>query len=344
MNTVVILDNNHKEIEGYQRMLMSFQKQIDCKMFEDPEEAIEYVKKNTVAVIVCELKIPIMSGREVLEMVEMISPSTIRLAMTQVKDVTETLELFNRCRIFKLILKPFFLVEDLEEPIQEALKEYEIWKEKETQKKKMENELEQLVLNIQQLSIQLEKKKKAYNKIYQVANGFMKGNLNSEMIELNSQESNVISSVCEELLKEFMRYYMFEVHNYKFHLKRLQELFHHPEKGCLFQVQYKTKDEASIELLQKIAYGIFLGGYLCQQLLVYYRAMMMIEKENSVYVLRMFCQYSKGENMYKIKEKKVREFIKDIIAEIANTLSVQFVKGVREQEFAVKMYFKEEGE
>ena len=235
-------------------------------------------------------------------------------------------------------------MEDLEEPIQEALKEYEIWKEKETQKKKMENELEQLVLNIQQLSIKLEKKKKAYYKIYQVANGFVKGNLNSEMVELNSQESSVVSSVCEELLKEFMRYYMFEVHNYKFHLKRLQELFHHPEKGCLFQVQYKTKEEASIELLQKIAYGIFLGGYLCQQLLVYYRAMMMIEKENSVYVLRMFCQYSKGENMYKIKEKNVRKFIKDIIEEIANALSVQFVKGVREQEFAVKMYFKEEGE
>ena len=97
MNTVVILDNNHKEMEGYQRMLMSFQKQIDCKMFEDPEEAIEYVKNHTIAVIVCELEMPIMSGREVLEMVEMISPSTIRLAMTQVKDVAETLELFNRC-------------------------------------------------------------------------------------------------------------------------------------------------------------------------------------------------------------------------------------------------------
>lgn len=343
MNTVVILDHDSVSIEGCKRMLAASQGDIDYKFFQEPEKAVEYVRNYPVAVLLSELEMPVMSGKEVFDMVEILSPSTVRIAMAQVKDVEHTLEIFNQARIFKMIVKPFFLVEDILGPIQEALKYHEVWKKTEDQRQKMERELEQLNQSIQQLSEKLEDKKRKHDGIYHVAVGVIKGNLGSEIEELDAQDSSYTSAACEELLQEFMRYYMYEEHEYQFHVKHMQNLFHHPEEGCIFQVQNKVGNELPSDVMAKVAYGMFLGGYLCQQILMSYRIIMMVEREGNFYVLRMFCQHPGKNNRYKITNEKVRTLLKNVTAEIAKSLSDHLVTGIKEQQFAVKAYFRKEG-
>lgn len=342
MNTVVILDHDSKNIEGCKRMLSSVKGDFECKFFQIPEEALEYVKKYPTAVLISELDIPVMSGKEVFDMVEMFSPLTVRIAMTQVEDVNRTLEIFNRTRLFRLIVKPFFLAEDIINPIQEALKYYEAAQKEEYQRKRMTTELERLNQIMQKLSLKMEEKKRKHEGIYHVAVGVIKGNLNSEVKGLDAAESGYAAAACEELLQEFMRCYMYEEHDYQFHIKRLQKLFHRPEEGCIFQIQNKTKRPVPRELMPQIAYGIFLGGYLCQQMLTYYRTLMLIETEGSDYVLRMFCQFSGKGAIYRISDEKTRQAIIDIIEEIAKSLATSMVRGSREKEFALKLYFRRE--
>lgn len=344
MNTVVILDHDNASIEGCRRMLMaSRDDDIDYKFFQEPEKAVEYVRNYPVAVLLSELEMPVMSGKEVFDMVEILSPSTVRIAMAQVKNVDHTLEIFNQANIFKMIVKPFFLVEDIREPIQEALRYHEEWKKMEERRRKMEQELEKMEQNIQQLSEELENKKRKHDGIYHVAVGVIKGNLSSEIGELDAQESSYTSAACEELLQEFMRYYMYEEHQYQFHVRHMQNLFHHPAEGCIFQVQNKIGSELPDDIMAKTAYGMFLGGYLCQQILKSYRTIMMIEREESFYVLRMFCQHPGRDKAYKITNEKVRSLLKNVTAEIAKSLSDHLVTGIKEQQFAVKAYFRKEG-
>ena len=92
METVVILDHDSKNIEGYKRMLEASREQIDCRFFKRPEDFVDFLEKNPVAVVISEVAIPYMSGKEVFDLVEMISPSTIRIAMTQAEDISEILE------------------------------------------------------------------------------------------------------------------------------------------------------------------------------------------------------------------------------------------------------------
>lgn len=344
MNTVVILDHDSVSIEGCRRMLtVSRNDDIEYKFFQEPEKAVEYVRNYPVAVLLSELEMPVMSGKEVFDMVEILSPSTVRIAMAQVKDVEHTLEIFNQARIFKMIVKPFFLVEDILGPIQEALEYYEEWKKTEERRQKMEQKLEKVEQDIRQLSEKLEDKKRKHDGIYHVAVGVIKGNLSSEIEELDAQDSNYTSAACEELLQEFMRYYMYEEHQYQFHVEHMKNLFHHPEEGCIFQVQNKAGNELPSDVMAKVAYGMFLGGYLCQQILRSYRTIMMVEREGSFYVLRMFCQYSGKGSAYKITNEKVRSLLKNVTAEIAKSLSDHLVTGIKEQQFAVKAYFKKEG-
>ncbi len=342
VNTVVILDHESKNIEGYRRMLEASKEPIDCEFFQYPEKALDYLKSHPAAVLISELEMPVMSGKEVFDMAEMLSPSTVRIAMTQMDSVAETLEIFNRVRIFKLILKPFFLPEDLVHPIQQALEYHKELEKEELRIKKMGQELTRLDEACQRLSEKLEEKKRKHRGIYQAALGMIRGNLNSEMNGLNAMEAGFASSVCEDLLQEFMRYYMFEEHDWQFHKKYLQIRFSYPEDGCILQIKNKTGEEVPREILTRMAYGMFLGGYLCQQLFHSYRTVILMEKEGLVYVMRMFCQHTPGEKGYKVTDAKVRNLIISFTKEIAKSLSFRMASGVKEQQFAVRLYFRKE--
>ena len=87
MDTVVIIDDSKKMIENYIRMLEACKEEMNFKYFKYPEKAVEYIRKEGAAVVVCELDMPVMSGKEVFEMIDMISPETVKIAMTQVKDI-----------------------------------------------------------------------------------------------------------------------------------------------------------------------------------------------------------------------------------------------------------------
>lgn len=344
MNTVVILDKDRKEIVNYKRMLASFREKMDCKFFQYPEEAIAYVTDHPVAVLVSELEMPMMSGKEVFEMVEMISPFTVKIAMTQVRDVGATLDIINRSRIFRLIVKPFFLVEDLVNPIQSALECYEIQEKERNGQREKEIKLERLNGRIDELSQRLEIKKQKYKGICQAAVGIVKGNVSSETAEISKEAGEFVAGACEELLQEFLLCYMFEKSGYLFQANKLKNRFHHPKEACFFQIKNKTGQEVPEDVMKKISYGMFLGGYLCQQMFEVYRTAMMIEREESFYVLRMFCQYSKKGKVYKISDEDTRQLLRNIMEEIARALSIHMVSGTREKRFAVKLYFKSEVE
>lgn len=344
MGTVVILDHNKKNIEGYKRMLEASREELDCRFFESSAETVEYLKKYPVAVLISELEMPDMSGKEIFDIVEMVSPSTVRVAMTQVEEVSETIGVFNQTRIFKMILKPFFLPEDLVRPIHEALEHYHRMEEERKKKEKLEQELEGLVQAEKELSQALEWKKRKNSGLCHVAAGMVRGNLNTEVSGLGAQASNAVSEACEELLQEFMHYYLYESCDFKSHVEYLLEKFHQPKDGHTMQIRNKTGQEIPKEIMPKIGYGMFLGGCMCQKILKSYRCAMLVEREGKNHVLRIFCQYPGKGDIYRVSDKRARKLVVDVIKELAKALSSHMSMGTKERQFAIKLYFgKEKG-
>ena len=339
METVVILDHDSKNIEGYKRMLEASREQIDCRFIKRPEDFVDFQEKNPVAVVISEVAIPNMPGKEVFDLVEMISPSTIRIAMTQAEDISEILEVYNKVKIFKMILKPFYLPEDIVHPIQEALKYYKNAQAEEQQRKNMELELEKLNLKLAELNQKLDKKKRKYTGIYHVALGIIRGNLNSGIHELDMEAGSQLSEICEELLKEFMHCYMEGDHELDFYVEKLKKQFHHPEDKCILRIQNKTGEDIPQELAPKIAYGMFLGCSLCRWLLVSYRSVLLLEKEGEAYMMKIFCQYPEKGRIYRISGEKERKFLVSMIKEAASSLSDHIVIGSKKRQFALKLYF-----
>lgn len=340
MYTVVILDNDSKWILSCKRMLMPYEQQMNCRFFQQPELAIEFITNNPVAVFVCNEDLPAVSGQEIFGMIEMLSPDTVKILMTQVKDLSNTLNVINQNKIFKLVLKPFFLVDDIAEPIFQALGYYETQQNSDLVNQDKKKKLEHLNQKIEEYAKKIEEKKQRYTSISNVTVGIIRGNMHSEVAKLNSEERDYVTTVCEELLQEFMHYYMFEERNYIFHMNYLKNLYHHPGKSCIFQIKNSTGHEIPQGIMEQIAYGIFMAGYYCEHIFSNYRAAIAIEEEETSYILRMFCQYNLDDESYKLKSDKLRRLINIMMEEISKSLSSRMVNSARENEFAAKLYYK----
>ncbi len=342
MSTIVFVDDNSKWTANYKRMLTPFQNELHCVYFQQPEEAMEYMSAHPTEVLVCELDLPVMSGPELFEMVDMLSPATVKIGMAQVRNVAETLDMLNQIKIYKLILKPFFLAEDLIVPIRAALEHYtECAKEREFQQK-IEKNLQILNKETEELLKKMKKKKQGHDRILKAMIGMVEQNLSLPVAEFDSEKKMSVKNYCEELLREFFQYYMYEKKNLIFYLNYLKNKFHFPGKSCNFLIRSKVAGEIPVTVMNRIAYVMFLNGFLCEQCLESYHIENVLEEEEKEYVLHV--RYRWAESNYRETNPKVIKLLQHMVKELQVTLSDHMAEGDGEQGHVMKLYFrKEEG-
>lgn len=340
MNTVVIVDNSREMLNSYKRMLESDREEINCRYFRYPEEAVDYIRKEGAAVLVCELELPIMSGKEVFDMVEMLSPDTVKVAMAQVTDVRKTLDIMNQSRIFKLILKPFFLAEDILEPIKASLKYYEMQKK---EKDRFEDDTEEMDVpnkKTRKLVDELERKKQTYYSIYKTMTGMVESNLQNGNMNLSEKEQEDIINVFAGMFREFMRYYMFGKQNYIFHINYLMNFFQHKEENKEFQMKNNMGKEIPDEILQEMAYTIFMAGYIFKEIFWEYCIRGMIDEEEEEYVLMLSLETSEENGRYKMMSGKVRKVMIQMAEKVIDIFAERTIKGKMQNPLEVKIYYK----
>ncbi len=339
MDTVVIVDNTSRWIDNYKRMLAPFQEAIPCMYFKHSEEAMEYMSSHSVAVLVSELDLPIMSGRELFEMVDMLSPDTVKIALTQVRDVAKTLDALNESKVFKLILKPFFLVEDLIVPIQEGITQYWFQIQEKEFNRKAEQKLEELNVKVEELWGKLAEKKQEYDRLCQAAAGLMRGNLGIHLSGLSQVEGEFVGEFCEKLLQEYVQFYMYEKQNFIFYMNYIKNQFHHPGKSCVFKIINQTGGDIPSLVMRRIAYGIYLIGCLCWQCLEGYHIENIIEREKDAYVLKVHQLFPDGTVSYKIKSPNALKLLLRMVQDLARVLSDNVEEQELGKDIAVKLYY-----
>ena len=338
---VVFLDSDSKWIASYKRMLAPLRERLEIKFFQRPEDLIQYLKDAPVAVVACELDIPFMSGKEMFGMVEIMCPSAVQLAITEMKDMEGLLDTINGSRIFRLLVKPFFLVEDLEKPITEAVAEYQKGKQEGAQYQKKQQRLDQLELECQKLSGKLEEKRSKYAGISDAAVERVQKELETCQAWLSGPERGLVSDACGRMLQEFMECYLFGCRDMAFYMRRYQQMFHRPEEGFVYQAKSKVADRAVRGAARKVAYGMFLGGFLPQQLFTSCQTRALLAQERGAFSLQILCQYPEGQGGYQIGDKKIRQLLGRIVEHVAKALSSQIEVSAKEQVFAIKLIYPE---
>jgi len=142
---ILYVDDEKDNLFAFKAAFRRFYKIIT---FSTGQEALEYLKTNTVDLLICDQKMPKMTGIEILEKASTLYPNTIRMILTGYSDMQAIIDAINKGKVYNYISKPWD-VEQLRILIDKAL---------ETQK--LRNKNQALSIEKQQLELrtsQLEK-------------------------------------------------------------------------------------------------------------------------------------------------------------------------------------------
>src|SRR6185503_20035556 len=89
----------------------SMKAEFNVRVASEPQEALEILEANDVAVIVTDMRMPTMSGEELLRIAKERWPQSIRMVVTAYSDIDPILRAINEGLVARYIIKPWVRTE-----------------------------------------------------------------------------------------------------------------------------------------------------------------------------------------------------------------------------------------
>lgn len=121
--TVLFVDDEEKILASLKRGLID--EPYKTLFASSGKKAIEILRQNQVHVIVTDMRMPEMSGLELLRAVKEEYPNIIRMVLSGYTQVSTLLTAINQGEIFRFITKPWKLEEEFKPAVRDAVKHYD---------------------------------------------------------------------------------------------------------------------------------------------------------------------------------------------------------------------------
>lgn len=118
--TVLFVDDQEEILMLLERMLRK--EDYNTVFINSGHEALEFLKKNDVNVIISDIAMPEMNGMDLLGKVKNLYPNIVRMVLSGHSNLPIVLNAINKGEIYRFIPKPWKLDEEARELIQNALK------------------------------------------------------------------------------------------------------------------------------------------------------------------------------------------------------------------------------
>ena len=120
---ILLVDDDRNILSGYQRVL---RKAFDLETALGGEEALRLLTTDgPFSLVVADMQMPGMSGLELLDKAQAMSPDTIRIMLTGNTDQKTAADAVNQGQVFRFLTKPCS-PEDLELAVRAGLRQYEL--------------------------------------------------------------------------------------------------------------------------------------------------------------------------------------------------------------------------
>ena len=106
MTRVLFVDDESSVLEGIERTLRPMRNQWTVVCVESGAAALEQLRQGPCAAIVCDMRMPVMNGIEVLRRAQAIAPDTVRIMLTGNADGLTPVDAINHGQVFRFLNKP----------------------------------------------------------------------------------------------------------------------------------------------------------------------------------------------------------------------------------------------
>jgi CheY-like chemotaxis protein len=132
---VLFVDDEPNILNSLRRGLAD--EEFFCHFANSGKEALEIINSNTIAVIVTDMRMPEMTGLELLNLVSALSPMTVKVVLSGYTQLQQILVTINQVDIFKFVTKPWEL-SDFIQVIRKSLDYYILQEQNINYKKTLE--------------------------------------------------------------------------------------------------------------------------------------------------------------------------------------------------------------
>ncbi|PTQ69425.1 response regulator [Pseudomonas sp. GV071] len=105
MSTRILFIDDEERI--LRSLALQFRRQYEVLTESDPLRALERLKTESVQIIVCDQRMPQMTGAQLLEQAREIAPNTLRILLTGYSDMDAAMDALNSGGIFRYLSKPW---------------------------------------------------------------------------------------------------------------------------------------------------------------------------------------------------------------------------------------------
>ena len=294
MGFVLIVEPEEVNAARIHAILESVDTDFEYELVDSAVKAIDVLERQKPDVFIGDMQMPVMSGAELFSMVEMMSPETIRIVMTDGGKINETIAFMNECRTFKIIIKPCRVADDLFHPIQAALV-YKKQLERMAQESETNDKNRSLALQeYKQVELAWKNKVNRYQRVQNIYVEMMSANLNVETMEPKIQER--VSRWYQWMIEEYVHLVLCGTGDYDRIARSLMASCQDPRHGCVFQMKKRPELEIAPERVNEIAYILRLVTGVSKDLLNTYQIGVLIEDSENAYVMRIRYLLEKDEN------------------------------------------------
>ena len=126
--TVLFVDDEKKILTSLKRGLLD--EPYETLFANNGKEALEILMREEVHVIVTDMRMPEMTGLELLRIVKEEYPHIVRMVLSGYTQISTLLTAINQGEVYKYITKPWKLEEDFKPSIREAIDYYDLRSER----------------------------------------------------------------------------------------------------------------------------------------------------------------------------------------------------------------------
>lgn len=328
MGFVVIAEPDEVNAARIKTILDSLDKDFSYALVGSAEAAIQLVEQNTTDVFIADMQMPVIKGTELFSMIEMMSPETIRIVMTDGARIADTVAFMNECRTFKIIIKPCRVADDLMAPIRAAFRYKEQLERAAGQEQEQETAYsmtEQAYLEHRRMWLMRASNNK---RAQDVLAELMKVNLSFSDMEAERKER--LGRWYVWIVSEYINCVSCGTGEFKTAVEGLAAFGNKPEQKEYFELRCTADEVVDPERMNEVTYILRIITGLCKDILNGYRIMAILEPMEKVYVLRVRIQMYK--DSFRIKNTTLREGLSRATELAIDALGYKSVVMNKEQE------------
>lgn len=293
MKFVVIVEPDEVHASRIRAILEGIDKDFEYVLVDSAEEGIDEVENRETDVFIGSMEMPVLSGTELFGVIEMISPETVRIVMTESNKIMETVSFMNECRTFKVIIKPCQVADDLIAPINAAITYKELHRE--------DNAVQATEMKVSSMEQEYQRLKEIQRRgmeHYERAAAIF-----SEMIACNlalgdrpPEVQRRLAAWYRWMIEEYEALTITGGPGYEAGVRKVMERYHIPAELCTVQIRREAAGRIGPGQMSCLFYLLHLLLELCRRILFHYQISVSIEPAQNAQVLKFRCEVRRADD------------------------------------------------